>query len=233
MKFCFNKIQKFALVAAVTILSGCASVKESPISGKGAASDTSKESIAFLTLKVANKKNNSYQPNINYAFMKQDREDASDEYAFEVTELMRESENEFKEYLVSFKAEPGQYIITELHGRSGVFPVMGRFAIPFYKSVAIPKNKVVYLGHVDATIVDKTSDDELPAGPFLPLIDQAVVGASSGTFKINIQDAFETDTLYVKEKYPEFRTTRIENMTLSQWQKPVNSSSNGMFPGRF
>jgi hypothetical protein len=201
-------------------LVGCATVKEAPISSTTTSVDTSKESIAFMTVKVSNQKNTSYQPNLNNVFVWEKKEKDVQKHSFKVIKPINTAPNQYNEYVVSFNVAPGEYVIRSLFGRSGIFPFIGNFLIPFYKQVSIPSNKVVYLGHVDATIVDRTSDNQLRAGPVIPLIDQAIVGASGGTFKIDIQDHFEADTAYIKEKFPAFKSINIENMLLSPWVQP-------------
>lgn len=222
----FKKIGLSSLVAVSIALSGCASIKDAPISKDVTSVDTSKESIAFMTVRVSNQKSPSYQPNMKYAFVWEDKVSDRKKYSFKVEDPTSKSDGKYNEYLVSFQVKPGEYVVRELFAQSGFFPVIGTFGVPVFKKVVVPANKVVYLGHVDATVVDRTSDEQLRAGPVVPLIDQAVVGASGGTFKIDIQDKYDADTAFVKGKYPAFSAVGIENMTLSQWVKPTEKEMN-------
>lgn len=211
------------LLVCSLILGGCATMREAPISSKTTTVDTSKESIAFMTLRVANQKNVSYQPDMKYAYVSENRTGDKNKYSFKIEAPTHKVDYLFNEYVISISVQPGEYVLRNLYGQSGFFPVIGSFDIPMYKKISIPANQVIYLGHIDATVVDRTSDDQLRAGSVLPLIDQAVVGASGGTFKIDIQDKFDVDTAYIRDKYPAFKAVNIQNMTFTPWIKPTES----------
>lgn len=51
---------------------------------------------------------------------------------------------------------------------------------------------VFYLGYVSATVREHQGN-EFKAGPVIPPIDQAIAGASGGTFDIEITDQFAVD----------------------------------------
>lgn len=216
------KLKVTALVSTL-VLGGCATMKDAPISSKATSIDTTKESIAFMTLKVANQKNVSYQPDMKLAYVSENKTGDKKKYSFRIEEPTHKVDYLYNEYVVSISVQPGEYVLRNLYGQSGFFPVMGSFDIPMYKKISIPENQVIYLGHIDATVVDRTSDGQLRAGAILPLIDQAVVGASGGTFRIDIQDKFNVDTAYIRDKYPAFKAVNIQNMTLSPWIKPADS----------
>lgn len=98
---------------------------------------------------------------------------------------------------------------------------MGNFAVPLYSSFSLAPQKIVYLGHIEATIIERTDEELLRAGPVVPLIDQAVIGASGGTFVISVNDQFENDITLFKEKYPYLAKYQVENSTLPNWNQPT------------
>jgi hypothetical protein len=55
-------------------------------------------------------------------------------------------------------------------------------------------------------------------------LDQAVVGASTGTFVIDISDRYDEDIKLIKEKFTYLDAADFENLTLSQWVKPTESA---------
>jgi len=215
-----KKIAAAALVVSYFFLAGCATVKGPALSQKVKNIDINTESIGFMTLKISNSKVKSYQPDAKFAFIWEDTAGDRKKYSFKVDEPYNSKSNEFNEYIISFKLKPGNYVIREIFSQSGLFPVRGNFAVPLYKKVTIPAQKVVYFGHIDADVVDRTGDEQLRAGPVIPLIDQAVVGASGGTFTVDISDRFVDDLELVKSKYNNLSSLEVENMTLSKWEKP-------------
>ncbi|HKJ33235.1 MAG TPA: hypothetical protein VKA34_15475 [Balneolales bacterium] len=205
----------------VFMLGGCATIKPPALSSDTNKIDVAKESIALLTVKIANEYKTSYQPNIKYVFVWSNGEKDREKYSFKVGEKYNEAENSFNEYLVSFQLPAGSYKLRELFAQSGIFPVIGSFAVPVYSSFSIAPNKIIYLGHLEAIIKERTDDKELRAGSVFPLIDQAVTGASGGTFVVTITDLFEDDIKLFQKKYPYLTQYQVDNLTLPQWTQPT------------
>jgi len=227
----FQKISRvftFLMITAFMLMSGCASIKNAPLSNDVSAIDTSKESIGFFTVKISNEKNTNYQPELKYAFIwaEENGEEGGEKYSFEVNEAYKSVDETFNEYVVSFQLKPGDYVIRELFAQSGLFPFVGSFAVPLYSAITVPENTTMYLGHIDANVVDRVDDDLLRAGPIIPLIDQSVTGASGGTFMINIEDRFETDEALLKNMFSYMGGVKIENMSLNQWKQPSEEEMN-------
>lgn len=86
-------------------------------------------------------------------------------------------------------------MLRELFGTAGVFPIRGAFCAPVFMPFELSPGSIVYLGRIEATIRARRSDDELRAGPLVPLIDQAVSGLFGGTFEIRISDNYEGDVV--------------------------------------
>ena len=209
------------LLFLMLMLGGCATMKPPALSHDVKKLDVSEESIALITVKIANKYKMSYQPNIKYVFIWEDKKENRKKYSFDVGEKHNEVENEFNEYLISFQLPPGKYKLREFFAQRGKFPVIGTFSLPIYTSFSIEPNKIIYLGNIDAYIKERTSDDELRAGPVIPLIDQAVTGASGGTFVIEITDHFNNDIAKFKQKYHQITGYDIINLALPPWKKPT------------
>jgi len=210
----------YAFLLFAFMFVGCATVRPSALNQNVKAIDISQESIAIFTVKVANKYKPSYQPKVMYVFVWQNDKEGNKKYSFKVDGEYRKIENEYNEYIISFQLPPGKYKLRELFAQSGIFPVRGTFSIPIYSTFEIEANKIIYLGHIEAYVKKRTRDDELRAGLVIPLIDQAVVGASGGTFVIEINDLFKNDIELFKIKYHYLSDYNIENRTLSPWKKP-------------
>lgn len=209
------------LLILMLTLGGCATMKPSALGPDGKQLDVSEESIALLSVKLANKYKTGYQPDIKNVFIWEDKNENRKKYSFAVEEKYNEVENEFNEYLISFQLPPGKYKLREFFAQRWAFPVIGSFSLPIYASFSIEPNQILYLGNIDAHIIKRTSDDELRAGPVIPLIDQAVTGASGGTFVIEITDRFNDDIEKFKQKYHQLTGCDIINLTLPPWKKPT------------
>ena len=89
---------------------------------------------------------------------------------------------------------------------------------PLHEGVEINPNSIVYLGHIDATIVER-KDGELRAGPVIPLVDQAVAGFSGGTWDISVTDQFDDDVTAFKKDFPALTNASIDREVLPAWDK--------------
>ncbi len=199
------------------ILSGCATRKLGTLNPDDTSVDLSKESIALLTMRVSNQYKPSYQPELKHIYVFNDDEANGEKFVFRLKEKYREVEDSFNEYLISFQLPPGNYNLRECFAQSNstfFSLVMGSFIIPINSTFSIPPKQIIYLGHIDATVKERTSDSELRAGLIIPLIDQAVTGASTGTFVIKVTNVFENDMKLFKTKYPYLSQYRVKNLTL-------------------
>ncbi|WP_448251001.1 hypothetical protein [Ottowia oryzae] len=105
-------------------------------------------------------------------------------------------------YAARLELEPGEYVLRRLNANGMVFPIQGTFEVPLYANLSVREpTGVFYLGNVRAT-VREAKDGELKAGPVIPLIDQAVAGASGGTFEVTITDAWRTDEAVFPKPVP-------------------------------
>jgi hypothetical protein len=218
------KIINIIIISLIVVLfNSCATIKNPPISNSINKLDMSKGSIGFLTLKVSNNKNKIYQPEISYAFIWDDKIKDRNKYSIRVNEPFNSTENEFNEYIISFQLDKGEYVFRELSGQAGSFPISGIFSILLFKKISMPKNKILYFGHINAKVVNRIKENDLRAGPVFPLINQSITGASTGTFKIDIVDNYEADVALIKNRYKYLSNKIIENVTLSQWRKPLEN----------
>ena len=218
-----NKLLKDILIPLLFLMfmiGGCATVRPLALKEDGKLI-LSEESIALIKVKVSNEYKKSYQPNIKFLFIWEDKNENRKKYSFEIKEKYMEVEDEYNDYLISIQLPPGKYKLREIFAQSGIFPVIGTFSLPIYASFKIGPNQIAYLGNIDASIVERTSDDMLRAGPVIPLIDQAVTGASGGTFVINITDNFDEDIAMFKSKYAQLEGYDIINLTIPPWVKPT------------
>ncbi len=111
-------------------------------------------------------------------------------------------------YFLGMKLGPGEYTIEGLTSMNRSFPTVTMFFAPLHTDLTVDKPGIYYLGHVDATVRERKGD-EFKAGPSIPLIDQAVGGASGGSFDIDISDQWETDEAVFIAKFPALKGVTV------------------------
>jgi hypothetical protein len=114
--------------------------------------------------------------------------------------------------------EAGRYEIRGLTRLARSFPINSFFFAPLHSSLESKESGVFYLGHVTATVRERQGT-EFKAGPTLPLIDQAVSGASGGTFDITISDEFATDEAVFRSKFPALAGVTIKKAILPPFDR--------------
>jgi hypothetical protein len=201
------------------VLAGCAA--NMPLTANQDTIDLSNESIALVSVKVANKYKPSYQPGMLYAFFFPEGEDGKKTHIDIKTDPVVSEEDRYNEYILNFSLKPGTYNFAAIWGQYQV-PLLlnATCVIPLNSKVEIKPNCVSYLGHIDAVIRKRNNDEEQRAGAVVPLIDQAVVGFSGGTFDVAIRDQYEEDMGRFLAKYPALNNVTVEKNVLSKWVRP-------------
>src|SRR2546430_12996643 len=80
-----------------------------------------------------------------------------------------------------FQAEDGIRDLTVTGVQTCALPISFRSSVrslPLHEELTVTQPGVFYLGHVDATVRERTGG-EFKAGPSIPLIDQAEIGRAS------------------------------------------------------
>jgi hypothetical protein len=109
---------------------------------------------------------------------------------------------------------PGEYALVGLTCMAQHVVLMTYFFAPLHEHMVSAQPGVFYLGHVDATVRERNGD-EFKAGPSIPLIDQAVGGASGGTFDILVADQWATDEAVFRRGFPPLTNATIQTSILS------------------
>jgi hypothetical protein len=122
-------------------------------------------------------------------------------------------ENTPKSYFLSLELNPGDYVMPAMTSMARKILINGMFQTVLMQDLSFPQAGVYYIGHVQADVRER-KDDEERAGPVIPLIDQAVVGASGGTFDVTISDRWAKDETVFKEAYPGLNTVGVEKKLL-------------------
>lgn len=194
------KFVKHLVMAALSIgMVGCASVSKMPLQSNATAIDTSQKSVLVARVRIKNENHISHQPYLTaVSLTTQDKPQS-----FGAPTLLSDTSENGKEYFVSMDVAPGKTKLNFVQFTRSIPMVLmaNAFARLDYE-IDVPSNKIIYLGNINAVIVPRTDDSQPRAGAVIPLIDQSVAGFSSGTFKIDITDQYETDTKELVAKFP-------------------------------
>lgn len=216
--FQLKSMARLYVILAGFFLTACASHLSSPLNESSEPVDVSGQSIGVFMLKVSNQKNTFFQPSVKRMMIKDERKNNS--YVINIVDAYLSKDKTFKEYIVSFQLMPGQYLLKDIFAKAGFYPINGKFSIPVYKSLHLPANSLAYYGRIEANVIDRLNEEQLRAGPVLPPIDQAIVGASTGTFDVTIRDNFQDDVRIIRHVYPHVGDSEWLNLTLSPWTQP-------------
>jgi hypothetical protein len=189
--------------------------------------DVTKSSIALLSVKISNQNKPDYQLDVMGALVcpqpgRCGHGSVSSYYKANSANRIHSVENSFNEYLLSFELESGSYNFHSIGAAYDHFPITGGGSVPLNYKVEIKPNTITYLGHLDVVLRERKNDSEIRAGSVVPLIDQAVVGASSGTYDVVVEDKFEDDMKLFISEYPALQKVKVEKSLLPSWKRPEN-----------
>jgi len=211
----FASLSTMLAIILILIVFGCAT-KPMTFNEHTRAFFLAQESVALMTLKVSNQYKPSFQPSVDSMTVWKDN---GDKFRIPVNKPYNQVENQFNEYLITMSLPAGFYKIGRIYGFSGIALISGTFHIPVFSDFEVKQSKVVYLGHIEATLRERKDDDELRAGPLDSPIP-GVTGFSGGTFDIKISDNFDGDIVIFKQKYPFLGNSSVEKAILPPWKKP-------------
>src|SRR5690348_3620398 len=163
------------LVAALAAFaSGCATVKDAPLKENAASVDVTGEALVFMTARLTNAYKPRYTPTILVTFI-QSATGEMETFSFRADKAYSTGDG-YSEHIVAFKLAPGRYQVRQIRAMSRAFPIIALFEVPVYQMIDVKKPGAYYLGRIEATVVERTDEKLLRAGPVVPLIDQGVAG---------------------------------------------------------
>lgn len=210
-------------LSAVLLVSGCATPTK--MAFQEDSDQVSKTKPTFLmTATLRNSYRTSFQPKLIIVHVEREKvKGAEDRINFTMDDKAKnesDSAIEGSSYLLRMELDSGEYIIRGLTSMARSFPINGFFLAPMHSKLTAAEPGVFYLGHVEATVRER-QEPEFKAGPSIPLIDQAIAGASTGTFDIEISDQWEKDGPKFLAKFPVLNGVDIQKRILAPFDRAV------------
>jgi hypothetical protein len=116
---------------------------------------------------------------------------------------------------------------------SSLWNTAGGYA-PLDFKIDITPNTISYLGHITVILRERAKESEKRAGRDqvnigtlpLELSDKTVVGYSTGTFDIVVEDKFDEDMQSFIKEYPVLQKVKVKKNIPQQWTRPENQPAN-------
>jgi hypothetical protein len=217
-----NRLIATTLISFAVLLTGCATRTKMAFENDSDKITATSKPIYLMTATIKNTYKTSYQPRLLVVNVeKPNAKDASGRLNFTMDSKARNETDKVEtgnSYLLRMELEAGNYEIKGLTSMASSFPFHGLYFAPMHSQVQSTTSGVYYLGHVEATVRERKGN-EFKAGPSIPLIDQAVAGASGGTFDIVISDQLTTDEPRFREKFPALAGVEIKKAVLPAFDR--------------
>jgi len=210
MRSIFRLLGAALLAFAIT---GCATIK--PMAYWGGDPAPADQAIYLMGVTLTNSVKAYYGPTIMYARVTSS--DGKDMVLYQM-DLKGQLNGDFGEgatrSLLRLPTTPGPKQLVVLTGTAKQFPIAGNFTIPVSVSLPATEPGVYYLGHMTATLRAKQSEDEFPAGPPFPLIDQSVTGIAGSTFDVQFDDRYDEDMKDFVANFPPIAQAQVQKLPL-------------------
>lgn len=222
MKSTVQRLAIFAALAGAVLLTGCATRTPMAFEDDAVKLTATSKPVFLMTATIKNTYKTSYQPKLLVVNVeKPGAKDAADRFNFTMDEKAKiesDSPEVGNTYLLRMELPAGSYDLVGLTSLARSFPFTGFFFTPIHASIQSAGPGVYYLGHVAATVRERKGE-EFKAGPSIPLIDQAVTGASGGSFDVVISDDLTADEKVFRAKFPALAGIDIKKMILPAFDR--------------
>jgi hypothetical protein len=210
------------LIGIAILLSGCATRTMMAFESDEERLTQTSKPVFLMTATLKNSYRTSFQPKLLVVNVERPgAKDAADRLNFTMDQKAKDESDKPEvgsTYFLRMQLDPGRYEIRGLTSLSRSFPISGFFFAPMHAPVESGQPGVFYLGHVTATVRERKGN-EFKAGPSIPLIDQAVAGASGGTFDIEVSDRFASDEAIFRTKFPALKGVEIRKSVLPPFDR--------------
>lgn len=178
--------------------------------------------VYLMTANIKNAYRTSFQPKLVVVNVeKAGAKEAADRINFTLDDKAKRetgSATEGNSYLLRMELDPGAYEIRGLTSQMFAFPIMAQFFTPVHSPLQVAGPGVYYLGRLTATVRERQGN-EFRAGPPIPLVDQAIAGASGGTFDVSITDEWAADEALFRAKFPALKGVAVTKAVLPAFDR--------------
>ncbi|MCP4982823.1 MAG: hypothetical protein GY935_20290 [Gammaproteobacteria bacterium] len=208
------------LISFVLLLGGCASTPKMAFLEKPQTELEKGNSIYLLSVDLRNEYKTDYQPKLNYVSLELPDKEKWMNFVLN-PEARTESEDPQvgNQYLTHFSLAPGKYVLRHLVSINTGFLIYGSFITPVHEEIEVGEPGIYYLGNVSG-LVRQRQGKEFKAGSSIPLIDQATVGASGGSWDIEISDRWIDDQSAFLATYPSLKDATIKSAVMPPFDHP-------------
>lgn len=209
-------------LAFAILLVGCATPTKMAFESDDEKLVESGKAVFLLTVTLKNSYREWFQPKLRVLHIeKPGAKDAADKLNFIMDDKGRMETGTLEAgntYFLRLPLEKGPFEIRGLTSIGGSFLLFGTFVTPLPYSIVSSGSGVHYLGHVSATVRERQGD-EFRAGPMFPLADQAMVGATGGTFDVDISDRLAADEATFRSRFPALQAVEIKKAVLPPFDR--------------
>lgn len=205
----------FILAALALLLgSGCATVNKMALNEKNSTLDVSERSVVIFSFRMENVHKPAFQPKpLAIYFEEPNAEKKEQRQNFLVDKNAVTTSANGNYYIVNAALPPGQQKLMGINGHFFNLLISASAMMVLESDINVPPGKVIYAGRITGEIRKRGSDSP-PAGPGIPIIDQAVAGYSTGTFHITVTDAYDEDVGYLRSRYASLRNVEVKKQLL-------------------
>jgi hypothetical protein len=218
----FVKINIGVLFCVALIMPGCATRMNMAFQDDAQKLTPTSKPVFLMTATVKNTYKTYFQPKLSVVFVeKEGAKEKEDRFNFSMDEKSKNETNTLESgnnYLMRMELNPGSYEVRAILGQAYGFPLVGTYLLPVHAPFKSIGPGVFYLGHIEADVRER-KDNEFKAGPAVPLIDQAITGASTGTFEVVISDQFDKDEPAFRAKFPALAGVEIKKMIVPPFDR--------------
>ncbi len=212
----------FAALAFAALLTGCATQTKMAFQNDSERITEKGKPVFLMTATIKNTYRTSFQPRLIVLHVeKPGAKDKADRLNFTMDDKAKDETDDVatgNNYLLRLELDPGSYELVGMSSHARRFPINGFYFAPLHSMLDVKGPGVYYLGHVNATVRERVGN-EFRAGAPIPAIDQAIAGASGGTFDIEITDQMAADEAAFRAKFPQLAGVTIQKAILPQFDR--------------
>jgi hypothetical protein len=221
MKITMSRLLSLVLLASTLLLTGCATRTKMAFEEDSEKLTATSNPVFLMTTTLKNNYKN-YQPDLLVVGIeKPGAKEAADRFNFTMDAkalLPTDQKDAGKTYLLRFQLPAGDYELVAMRSLARAFPFLGTFITPIQATIKAGAPGVYYMGHINATVRERVGN-EFKAGPTIPLIDQAVSGASGGTFDVMISDEWARDEKTFRTTFPPLAGVEVKKAILPPFDR--------------